>query len=60
MSKETINLVMALKRLGMSQYEIAKKCNVSWRTISLWESGQITHPRKEKIEKLKEILTEEK
>lgn len=52
-------MIDELLRRGVSKYKIAKKVGVSWNTVQLWHKG-IYQPRVEHLEKLKELLNEEK
>ncbi len=49
------NLKMLRKIKNMSQQELAKQLNVSFKTISHWEMGY-TEPSLNVLTKLKEIL----
>lgn len=41
---------------GLSLMDIAKHCEVSKATVARWENGDIKHMRRDKIERLAQIL----
>jgi len=50
-----MNIKKLRKSLGLSQVDLASKCNVSVTTIQLWERN-INTPNKDNMKKLKKAL----
>jgi hypothetical protein len=59
MQSELQRIIKALKQ-EMTQYKIAKETGLNWTSIRLWESGKITNIRPENLEKLRNLLKQNK
>lgn len=50
-----MNISMAREKAGITQYELAKRLNVTQGAVSQWESGQ-TKPRSDMLVRLADTL----
>lgn len=53
------NLVKKLKEMGVSKYEISKKCGVTWATVQSWYVGKTT-PKQSNILNLERLIEDKK
>lgn len=53
------NLVKKLIEMGVSKYEIAKKCGVMWATVQSWNNEKTT-PKQSNILNLERLIEDKK
>jgi len=48
-------IIKRVTAVGVTKYQIAKTCDVTWQTVHMWSRG-VFKPNKDRFEKLKNLL----